>query len=241
MTGTELGDGGRSSEPRPQHQGPTAVRSSAPNPFTSQPRPPRLICIGRVRPANGRSAQRACRGVRRGMQIKRGRGRQGTTVPRSPPQAPRRDPSQGPRAAPSFPRGGAVATSRGHAWVQRASRDPAPSSCSSAAGAHCSFKTEGWRGNKKNSGRGKTGVICRCFFFFFSPQVLKILSGNSFQECCVLSCASGSKASLFPLEKKKIKIVKNHKHTYPTFIISKWFDQKAPPENCQGLPLGRPC
>lgn len=175
MTGTELGDGGRSSEPRPQHQGPTAVRSSAPNPFTSQPRPPRLICIGRVRPANGRSAQRACRGVRRGMQIKRGRGRQGSTVPRSPPQAPRRDPSQGPRAAPSFPRGGAVATSRGHAWVQRASRDPAPSSCSSAAGAHCSFKTEGWRGNKKNSGRGKTGVICRCFFFFLPPGAKNII------------------------------------------------------------------
>lgn len=50
------------------------------------------------------------------------------------------------------------------------------------------------------------------FAFFFAPpppffffQVLKILSGNSFQECHVLSYALGSRASLSPLEKKKKK------------------------------------
>lgn len=52
------------------------------------------------------------------------------------------------------------------------------------------------------------------FLFFFSFQVLKILSGNSFQECRVLGYAPGSRASLSLLEQKKPKA----KQTHPPYI-----------------------
>lgn len=68
------------------------------------------------------------------------------------------------------------------------------------------------RGGEGRGGDGTNAVICFFpFFIFFFFQVLKILSGNSFQECDVLSYAFRLKGLFVSSERKMVIIYKKKK------------------------------